>query len=172
MSRTDRLSSPQTRTTTDDALTSDARELQRRLSELMRVVQFRDRDKICCHDVSVTQCCALEALVESGPLTLNELAAKLYLDKSTASRVADALEAKGYAERQPRPEDGRSRLLAATAAGSRLHARIEADLTAEAAALLAGVEPETRRTMARLLGRLAGAVAARSGCGPAACGSC
>lgn len=36
--------------------------------DLVRVYQFRDRDRICCHDISVTQCHALEALVEHGPM--------------------------------------------------------------------------------------------------------
>jgi DNA-binding MarR family transcriptional regulator len=154
----------------DPALAADAAELQRRLAALMRIVQFRDRDRICCHDVSVTQCYALETLVLRGPLTLGELATQLYLDKSTASRVVDALEAKGYAERRPHPEDGRSRLLAATAAGRRLHARIEADLEAEAAALLAGVAPSVRRAMAALLAGLTRAVETRMGCRSNACG--
>lgn len=155
----------------DPALAADAAELRRALSDLLRVVQFRDRDRICCHDVSVTQCYALEELIERGPLTLNELAARLYLDKSTASRVVDALEAKGYAERRPHPEDGRARLLAATPPGRRLYGRIDADLRAEAAGLLAGVDPAARRSMALLLARLARSVAARAGCAPGACGS-
>ena len=33
------------------------------MADLVRVYQFRDRDHICCHDVSVTQCYALEMLV-------------------------------------------------------------------------------------------------------------
>ena len=151
-------------------LAADARELHRVLEDLLRVVQFRDRDRICCYDVSVTQCYALRALVEEGPMALNALAESLFLDKSTASRVVDALEAKGYAERRPHPEDGRSRLLAATAAGRRLHARIEADLEAEAAALLAGVAPSVRRAMAALLAGLTRAVETRMGCRSNACG--
>ena len=43
-----------------------AEELHAALSALIRVYQFRDRDRICCHDVSVTQCYALEALVKLG----------------------------------------------------------------------------------------------------------
>ena len=79
----------------DDAeLSRDAARLYDALSDLIRVYQFRDRDRICCHDLSVTQCYALEALVRRGPLTMNELAARLFLDKSTASRVVDALERK------------------------------------------------------------------------------
>lgn len=133
----------------------------RALTELIRVYQFRDRDRICCYDVSVTQCYALEALVLQGAMTLNELAAALYLDKSTASRVADGLEKKGYVERGPHPESRRSVLLEATGEGRELHARIESDVLAEEERLLAGFAPEVRRSMTRLIEGLAQAAAAR-----------
>jgi hypothetical protein len=66
------------------------------LTQLVRVYQFRDRDRICRYDVSVTQCYAVEALVKQGPLRLQALAEQMFLDKSTASRVVDTLERKGY----------------------------------------------------------------------------
>src|SRR5690606_40776192 len=50
----------------------------------------------------------------------NDLAAHLYLDKSTASRVVDGLERKGLARRGAHPQDGRAVLLSATPAGTRL----------------------------------------------------
>ena len=50
------------------ALDRDARGLHEAVADLVRVYQFRDRDRICCHDVSVTQCYALETIVEHGPL--------------------------------------------------------------------------------------------------------
>src|SRR5262245_14728391 len=85
----------------DPKLHADAESLHAALSELVRVYQFRDRDRICCHDVSVTQCYALEALLRRGPSSLNELASELYLDKSTASRVVATLRRKGYVTRAP-----------------------------------------------------------------------
>lgn len=145
----------------DERLEEDTAELHRALGELVRVYQFRDRDRICCYDVSVTQCYALEATVLEGPLSLNELAARLYLDKSTASRVVDALERKGYVERRASPTDRRALRLVATDAGRELHARIEADVLAQERELLAEFEPEVRRSMARLVGELARAAAAR-----------
>ena len=33
-----------------------AEELYEAVNQLIRVHQFRDRDYICCHDVSVAQC--------------------------------------------------------------------------------------------------------------------
>ena len=150
---------------TDAAFERDALSLHRSLSELMRMLQFRDRDRICCHDISVTQCYALEALVQraegGGGSTLNELAADLYLDKSTASRVVDSLVAKGYAARAPHPEDGRSVRLTPTAAGRRLYARIDGELLAEARAVLADFPPEVRGAMGELLRRLHAAASVR-----------
>jgi MarR family 2-MHQ and catechol resistance regulon transcriptional repressor len=138
------------------------------LSELVRVYQFRDRDRICCHDISVTQCYALEALVRVGPRTLNELAAELYLDKSTASRVVTTLERKGYVARQTHPRDRRSILIDLTAAGRRLHTRIEKDLIEETRQLLKDFEPTVRDAAPALLSKLARAAERRAGCGPGA----
>src|SRR4029450_5717298 len=88
-------------------LEAEATALHDALGELVRVYQFRDRDRICCHAISVTQCYALEALIRRGPSGLNELAAELYLDKSTASRVVAALERTRYAARAPHPAAAR-----------------------------------------------------------------
>ncbi len=132
------------------------------LSELVRVYQFRDRDRICCHDISVTQCYALEALVRLGPRTLNELATELYLDKSTASRVVATLERKGYVVRQPHPRDRRAILIDVTAAGRRLHTRIEKDLIEETRQLLHAFEPAVREAAPALLSRLAKAAERRT----------
>jgi MarR family transcriptional regulator, 2-MHQ and catechol-resistance regulon repressor len=149
-------------------LEADAAALHEALSELVRVYQFRDRDRICCHDISVTQCYALEALLRRGPSGLNELAAELYLDKSTASRVVATLERKGYVSRAPHAEDGRAIVLTVTPAGRRLHDRIRRDLIAEAKQLLEDFEPEVREGAARLIRRLARSAAARSGVAPGA----
>ncbi|HEX5757732.1 MAG TPA: MarR family transcriptional regulator [Thermoanaerobaculia bacterium] len=158
-----------TQTSPDAALDRDTRALYDALSDLIRVYQFRDRDRICCHDVSVTQCYALEALVRRGALTLNDLAAHLYLDKSTASRVVDALERKGYVARRPHPQDGRALQLESTPAGKALHARIEEDILDEERRLLAGFAPEVRQSMARVIAGLARAASGRVEAGGGSC---
>ncbi|HEY0971495.1 MAG TPA: MarR family transcriptional regulator [Gemmatimonadales bacterium] len=146
---------------TDPALTADARDLRGALSELIRVYSFRDRDRICCYDLSVTQSNALDTVVERGPLTLNDLAAALYIDKSTTSRVVTALEVKGYATRRENPESRRSILIEATRAGRALQRRVERELLEEDMRLLEDVEPEVRQAAARLVGQLARVAAAR-----------
>jgi DNA-binding MarR family transcriptional regulator len=149
-------------------LHEDARAVHEALSDLVRVYQFRDRDRICCHDVSVTQCYALEALIRRGPITLGELAAELYLDKSTASRVVGTLERKRYVARSPHPTDGRAVLLRPISAGNRLYAMIRKDLIEEETALLRDFEPKVRKAAAQIMARLARSAAARSGLGAGA----
>lgn len=155
-----------------DKLQRDAVQIYDALSNLVRVYQFRDRDAICCHDISVTQCHALEALARLGPRTLNELASELYLDKSTASRVVGTLERKAYVTRQTHPRDRRSVLIDMTPAGTRLLSKIQADLIQETRQLLADFEPAVREAAPRLLDRLARAAQqrmARPTCTPGCC---
>ncbi len=155
--------------TSDPALERDAQALYGAMSDLIRVYQFRDRDRICCYDVSVSQCYALEALVRQGGMTLNDLAAHLYLDKSTASRVVDSLERKEYVTRVPHPSDRRAVLLEATSTGRDLYHRIEGDILAEERALLADFDPEIRRAMTHLIARLARAASERVQTGGGSC---
>jgi DNA-binding MarR family transcriptional regulator len=142
-------------------LDRDAEALQAAVADLVRVYQFRDRDRICCHDVSVTQCYALETLVEHGPMRLSALAERLFLDKSTTSRVVNALVRKGYVEQRPDATDGRATTLSATRQGQRLCARIGADLVEQQKALLRDLDPEIRAGVVQVIRRLARAADAR-----------
>jgi len=154
----------------DEGLAADTRSFYEALSELIRVYQFRDRDRICCHDVSITQCYALEALARERAMTLNDLASHLYLDKSTTSRVVDALERKGYVVRTEHPADGRALRLKITGAGRALHGRILNDILAEEEALLAEFNPEVRRSMTQVFIRLAKTAEGRlTSCGGGCC---
>jgi len=145
----------------DPTLLRDAERLSDELETLLRVVQFRDRDRACCYDVSVSQCYALERVVSADGLTVNALAASLYLDKSTASRIAQSLVDKGYVARQRDTEDRRVVRLVPTPSGTALCRRIMADIAEEYADMLSDFPPEVREGVIRLLGRLGRAFAAR-----------
>ena len=142
-------------------LERDAAALQRVLTDLIRVYQFRDRDAVCCYDVSTSQCHGLERLANRGPMTLNEFAASLYLEKSSASRLADGLERKGYIKRKPRVDDARYLQLELTNRGRTLHDRIERDLIDERAEVLADLTTGERKLVIESIARLAGAASAR-----------
>src|ERR671934_2856660 len=138
-------------------LRRDAIALQKAVADLVRVYQFRDRDRICCHDISVTQCYALETLVQHGPTRLNALAERLFLDKSTTSRVVRTLVRKGYVEQRADISDGRATTLHATRQGQRLYARITDDLVQQQKQLLENLDSQVRAGVVHVLRRLADA---------------
>lgn len=148
---------------TDDSLTRDAEDLHEALNELIRVYQFRDRGHICCYDVSVTQCYALETLVKRGPLRLQSLAEDMYLDKSTTSRVVNALERKGYVVRVEDAQDRRAIRIQPTESGQELYRAIRSDLIAEERAMIENLAPEVRLASLALLKRLTRAAEVRCG---------
>ena len=140
---------------------SVAQDVHRAINDLIRVYQFKDRDRVCCYDVSSTQSYALERLRRLGPSTLNELAAAMYIEKSSASRLVDGLVAKSYVTRRKHPEDGRTVLVSLTRSGVRLTERIEQDMIREEEHILVDFSESQRRTIARALRRLADAAASR-----------
>jgi DNA-binding MarR family transcriptional regulator len=141
----------------------NAEALHAALSNLVRVYQFRDRDTICCHDISVTQCYALEALVERGVLRSQALAEALRLDKSTTTRVVDSLVRKGYVERSSDEDDRRAVALKVTPRGRGLYERINRELVEQQVELLGDLDPGVWAGATEVLNRLARAAEARFG---------
>lgn len=144
------------------SMVRDAARLQEALAELIRVLQFRDRDRACCYDLSVSQCHALQALIQSGPMTVTQLGSHLYLEKSTASRLANALLKKELVRKRAPREDGRVVILQVTEAGHRLARKIMNDLSEEYRDLLEQFEPEVRAALPLLLDRLTQIISART----------
>ena len=137
------------------SLERHALDLNTALAGLMKAAQVRDRECICCHDISVTQCNALEALQDS-PMTLGELTNCLLLDKSTTSRVVDALVRKGYVERGAHPDDRRALQIRSTPQGTKLYQLIERSLQEQTMQLLAEFSPEVRDGAIKIISDLAG----------------
>lgn len=140
----------------------DLLNLHSALTRLAKVYQFRDKDQSTCHGVTVTQCYALEMIVERGPLTVNALAEELKLNKSSASRAADTLAERGLVRRAANPDSGRSILLFPTREGKKLHTRIKQDLLATEAAILAAYPRKMWQATSAILEQLAAAASARS----------
>ena len=140
-----------------------AEELYEAVNQLIRVHQFRDRDYICSHDVSVAQCYALETLVKRGPLRLQALASEMYLDKSTTSRVVDSLLRKKYVLKAPDPADQRAVHLSLTPEGRELYQTIRQDLVTEEASMIKNLSPEVVDGALALIRQLTAAARARLG---------
>lgn len=146
---------------TDRTLRRQGEAFHEALSDFVRAYLVGERDRIGCHDISLTQCYALDALLRRGPSTLNVLAAELSLDKSTASRVVATLQRKGYVGRTIHPSDGRAVLLDITSAGRRLHGRIRAERIDERTELLVNFAPEVREGITDIMRRVANATRRR-----------
>jgi DNA-binding MarR family transcriptional regulator len=90
----------------------------------------------------------------------------MHLDKSTTSRVVQALVRKGYAEHAPEAGDRRAVAIAATRSGRRLYDRITKELIEQQKLVIEGLEPKVRRGAIEIIRRLVRAAEARILCGP------
>jgi DNA-binding MarR family transcriptional regulator len=90
-----------------------------------------------------------------GPLGVVDLAGRVGRDYTTVSRQIDRLEALGLVERLAAPHDRRLRLVAATAAGEAMNARIDAARERILRAGFADWEASDVSELARLMTRFA-----------------
>src|SRR5262249_24957026 len=105
---------------TELTLDRQAAELDRLLTALIKRYQFRDRNSICCGDVTVSQCYVLKELGRRGPLTMTALSRAMCLATSTLTRVVAQLERRGRVARRHPEGDRRVREVALTPAGAAL----------------------------------------------------
>jgi DNA-binding MarR family transcriptional regulator len=84
----------------------------------------------------------------------NSLAARLGIDRASASQLVDQLEAKGLLERRVNGHDRRARLLRLTARGEKLHRRVRPQAIAGQDRILADLSPAERELLIDLLVRI------------------
>lgn len=149
------------------SLTGQARRLHDIFAELVRRYQFRDRDQVCCHDLSISQCYALQALAERNAMTVGELAEHLCLKISTITRVVDQLVRSALAVRAEDAADRRICRIEITARGRALVATVRRELVQEYEGVLRGVPVESREAVIEALSCLLAAFKDRQRCLPA-----
>jgi DNA-binding MarR family transcriptional regulator len=109
--------------------------LRRRLGDSEHRADFLNR----FGGVTLHQAGALRHLVKHGPLTMNELAARMEISPSSATQLVDRLVQHGLVVRNPDPHD--RRILRVAVSG-------------QASDAVHGLESETRRRFAALLAPL------------------
>ncbi len=105
-------------------------------------------------DLNLTQASLLGYVNEFGPTTQTHLADHLGIGRAAIGSVIDRLQARGFVERQPRPDDRRVWLVAITPAGGELAreiAEVDEVLRAE---LRHGIGREERQALAWVMTRL------------------
>lgn len=103
------------------------------------------------HNLSVAHACVLGRL--STQRGMSELAEELHCDASNITQIVTRLEARSLAQRQPSPDDRRSRLIRRTPAGDALNAMFEQSFEFARAAA-ARLSADEQNQLAALLGRL------------------
>ena len=95
------------------------------ITDLNRTPASRDR-MLARSRVPLTRSgsAVLSTVERAGPLAVSELAERLGVDQSTASRQVKPLEERGLITRTSDPADRRSSLLSITAAGRRVRAKV------------------------------------------------
>ena len=143
------------------SVAADLDALYAALSALARESQFRDRQLVWAEGLTVTECYALEALVQGGPLSVTGVAQELRLNKSTASRALDTLVRRGLATRADDPEEHRAWRVWATPRGRAVNARMAARVKADFKPLFEHLAPAHRRRLVAFLWEVARATRRR-----------
>ena len=146
--------------------TTDNQILQfhQQIVELIKKYQFRDRNQICCFGISVSQCYILETLHTHGPLTMNELAKKMYLKISTITRVVEQLVKKNYARREEGLNDRRVRLIKLTNEGKTIYKKAWENIFESEKVILKSIPSEHKAVLIDVLRKLNQAVSSWQSC--------
>jgi DNA-binding MarR family transcriptional regulator len=105
-------------------------------------------------DLTPVQYAALIAMHTHPGIDATRLSAVIAFDRSTLGSVIERLEAKGYVERKPAPEDKRIKLLYLTKPGAAILREIIPVVERAQARMLQPLKPAARKTLLALLSQL------------------
>jgi len=149
-----------------DELKPLAEELSQRWRELGRTLASR-KLLASLHPglpskLTPTRLHALDVLAEGDGLRIGELADRVGLDETTATRLVDRLEAGGLAQRLSDVGDRRATVVSLTPAGCELVATINARRQLFFCDVLAALAPDERAQLVRLTAKASEALRTRS----------
>ncbi|MFJ3704256.1 MULTISPECIES: MarR family winged helix-turn-helix transcriptional regulator [Streptomyces] len=119
-----------------------------------KAARRRLTDTLTAHGLRLWHLTVLAMLEEAGPLSKGDLASRLDMNQSDLTRTVTDLEAAGYVESARDPSDRRRIEVALTASGGGALARLDSEVSATEADLLAPLSHEERDRFAALLRRV------------------
>ena len=125
------------------------------LGPLVRDLVAAEAPVLAAHGLTMWGYVVLSALDRGAVRTQSALAEAINADKTRIIRTLDDLQADGYIERNPDPDDRRVRLLAITAAGRKVKDAAQADIQRGEERWLGQLSADERRVFLRVLRRLA-----------------
>ncbi|GAB1514007.1 MarR family winged helix-turn-helix transcriptional regulator [Actinophytocola sp. KF-1] len=109
--------------------------------------------------LTLTQFRTLRTVAEKNPITMSAVAQELAINPSTVTRAGEKLVALGLLQRARNPLNKREMLLAATAEGRRIIARVDTDRRQILSAIMQQLDERTRAAVAAAFERFAAAAA-------------
>lgn len=125
--------------------------LHHEMMELIKKYQFRDRNRVSCRGISVTQCYILETLQRFGDMSMTELADRMYLSVSTITRVIAPLLEKRYLSKERDARDARFKVIRLTARGKRLANEMWCDVLESEKEILSRIPAKDRESLVKFL---------------------
>jgi len=119
------------------------------------ILRRRARGDLPGGELTSPQALGLSAVVVEGPLRIGVLADRLGVSVATASRMVDALVARGLVRRESDPSDARAVRVAATARGQRDHRSRRERFVRALESLMDDLSEVERRQLAESLEALA-----------------
>ena len=105
-------------------------------------------------EIGFSEFTILEALLNKGPLKVNDIGRRINLTSGSITTAVDRLEARGLVKRSADEEDGRARLVSLTAAGKSLITRTFGRHKQRMDAAAVSLTKTERRTLIELLKKL------------------
>jgi MarR family transcriptional regulator, 2-MHQ and catechol-resistance regulon repressor len=119
------------------------REFTRELIAICRTFGMFERDAVCCGQVTVAQCLALQQLL-AEPRDIASLAESSGVTSSATTRLVDGLEKSGWVGRSRAGDDRRRIEVSLTPAGRELAERLRAQTELTVSAVVARI-PRAKR---------------------------
>lgn len=133
---------------------------------LVRVLRLHAQRTQAVAGVSAAQLFVLQQLRTDDSLSLNELAARTFTDRSSVADVVDRLQAQGWVDRATDPADRRRASVRITTAGRRVLSRAPDAPTTALITALRALSLSERKSLAKSLERLNQALGAAAGPAP------
>ncbi len=119
--------------------------------EVARQVRHMSMQALAPWDITPSHARAMGVLTRHGVIRLSELSDHLRIAARTATEVVDALEARGFVQRQGDPEDRRATLVSLTDEGRRVSDAIRATRAAEAESFFGTLSAADQAHLSRIL---------------------
>ena len=138
--------------------------LRELLRTLIRKLGILDRSEALCCDMTLGQCNAMIEIGRAGFLSVNQLADRLDLDKSTVSRSSDRLVAEGLLLREEDPADRRYVVLKLSDKGKQSYSNLEQRMTSYFENVIEEIDPHEREQVLKSLQLLSSALQSEKCC--------